>query len=275
MWRLGGALKLRIFQVFRFLSGVVLALWAATGPSSAAELRIDFRELATLAGGFLSNGKIRLHNAPGGLLDFSSGSSVTIAGTEKPIPVPVRSFDVGGTKLAYMMNDINSTGIKVSAVPGAVRLTVTFEEDGPEFTGHCLSANLFCPSDAALPQIEWQGAALNIDFQPVRVANSLALKAVKAEIKGKFEPHCVTSSATFSGSICRIALGQARAAIARFRKDLDTALVAKINETSVQEKIASSLKGYLAVGPAGEVHISKISVDSEGRAVIVSFCLAC
>jgi hypothetical protein len=265
----------RILKALKFCLGIGLALSATIAPLRAAELRIDFRELATLTGGFLNTGQIRLHNAPGGMLDFSSGSSITIAGTEKPIPVPVRSFDVGGTKLAYMLNDINSTGIEVSAVPGAVRLSVTFEEEGPEFTGHCLSANLFCPTDAALPQIEWQGAALTLDFQPVRVGNSLALKAVKAEIKGKFEPHCVTSSATFSGSICRIALGQARAAIARFRKDLDAALVAKINESTVQEKIASFLKGHLVFGPGGDVNISKVTVDSEGRAVIVSFCLAC
>ena len=264
----------KCWRVLSLLAGV-LAVSCPGQPAAAAELRIDFKELASLAGGLLSNAKIRLHNVPGGMLDFSGGSSVTIAGAERPIPVPVRSFDVGGTKLAYMMNDINSTGIKVSAVTGAVRLSVTFEDEGPEFTGHCLASNLFCPPDTALPQIEWQDAAIAIDFQPVRAGNSLALKAVKAEIKGKFEPHCTTASATFSGSICRIALGQARAAISRFRKDLDTGLVAQINAGPVQEKIASSLKSYLVVGQAGEVHISKVAVDSEGRAVIVSFCLSC
>ena len=119
-----------IFRRFGFCFGFALALAVPGQAVRAAELRIDFRELAALAGGILANGKIRLHNASGGMLDFTSGSSIAIAGTDHPIPVPVRSFDVGGTKLAYMMNDINSTSVKISAVPGAVRLSATFEEVG-------------------------------------------------------------------------------------------------------------------------------------------------
>ena len=79
----------------------------------------------------------------------------------------------------------------------------------------------------------------------------------------------------FAGSLCRAVLPQARHAIARFRKDLDSALLEQINASTVQEKIANSLKGYLAIGPAGEVHISKIAIDPDGRAVVVSFCLSC
>lgn len=254
---------------------LVLATVVSAAQVGAAELRIDFHELAGLADAVLTNAKIRLHNKPGGMFDFTAGSSITLAGVERPIPVPVRSFDVAGAKLAYVMNDINSTSIKVTAVPGAVRLAIAFEEDGPEFVGHCLSSNFFCPPDAALPQIEWLGAGLTLDFVPVRVGSSLALKAQKAEVKGKFEPRCVEGSGSLAGSICRIALGQARAAIARFRKDLDTGLVQQINADAIQQNIANALKGYLAVGPAGEVHISKIAVDPEGRAVIVSFCLGC
>jgi hypothetical protein len=56
---------------------------------------------------------------------------------------------------------------------------------------------------------------------------------------------------------------------------LDQVLVNQINASTVQDKIADSLKSHLAFGPAGEVHISKIAIDSEGRAVIVSFCLSC
>ena len=251
----------------------VLGLLAPATPSAGAELRIDFRELAALASGILSGAKIRLHTASGGMLDFAAGSSVTIGGTERPIPTPVRSFEAAGARYAYLLNDINSTGIKVSNAPGAVRLMVSFEEDGPELTGRCLSG--ICPPDQALPEIEWRGAAVSIDFVPARVGTGLSLKVQKVELKGSLDPGCLPSAGFFAGSLCRAILPQARHSIARFRKDLDSALLQQINASTVQEKIANALKGYLAIGPAGEVHISKIAIDPNGHAVVVSFCLTC
>ena len=121
---------MRPLRAILLLCFCVLGLLAPASPSAGAELRIDFRELATLASGILSGAKIRLHTASGGLLDFAAGSSVTIGGTERPIPAPVRSFEAAGARYAYFLNDINSTGIKVTNAPGAVRLMVIFEEDG-------------------------------------------------------------------------------------------------------------------------------------------------
>ena len=250
-----------------------LAVLGLPSAATAAELRIDFRELASLTSGILSGAKIRLHTKSDSILDFAAGSSVTIGGTERPIPVPARSFEAAGARYAYLLNDINSTGIKVSNAPGAVRLMVAFEEEGPELIGRCLSG--ICPPDAALPEIEWRGAAVSIDFVPARVGSGLSLKVQKVELKGVFEPRCLPSAGFFAGSLCRAILPQARQSISRFRKDLDSALLQQINASTVQEKIANSLKGYLAIGPAGEVHISQVAIDPDGRAVVVSFCLSC
>ena len=264
---------MRAFRTVAFLCLAVAGLLAPATPGMAAELRIDFRELASLASGILSGAKIRLHVGSGGVLDFAAGSSVTIGGIERPIPTPVRSFEAAGARYAYLLNDINSTGIKVSNAPGAVRLMVTFEEDGPELTGRCLSG--ICPPDTALPEIEWRGAAVAIDFVPARVGTGLSLKVQKVELKGVFEPRCLQSAGFIAAGICRVILPQARYAISRFRKDLDSALLQQINASTMQEKIADSLKGYLAIGPAGEGRISKVAIDPDGRAVVVSFCLSC
>ncbi len=249
------------------------ALASAATSAPAAELRIDFRELATLAGTILAGAKIRLHNVPGGVLDFSAGSSVTIGGAERPIPVPVRSFETAGARYAFLMNDINSRAIKVSAVAGAVRLSIEFEDEGPELVGRCLSG--ICPPDGTLPNIEWQKPSVAIDLIPVKIGDSLSLKAKHMQVMGTLEPRCLASAGFFASSLCRAVLPQVKRTISRLRGDLDKGLVDQVNAATIQDKIAQSLKSYLAVGPAGDVHISKIAVDSEGKAVVVSFCLAC
>ena len=263
----------RFSAIFKYALACAVLLLGAQPPASAAELRIDFRELATLAGTILNDAKLRLHNVPGGVLDFTAGSSVTIGGVDRPIPIPVRSFEAAGARYAYLMNDINSQSIKVSAVNGAVRLSIAFEDDGPELVGRCLSG--ICPPDGALPNIEWQKPSVAIDLVPVKIGDSLSLKAKRMEIMGTLDPRCLPSAGFFAGSLCRAVLPQVKRTISKLRSDLDKGLVEQVNASAIQEKIAQSLKAFLAVGPAGEVHISKIAVDSEGKAVVVSFCLAC
>ncbi|MGL4396357.1 MAG: hypothetical protein ACRCS9_07460 [Hyphomicrobium sp.] len=250
------------------------ALLGMAAPSAnSAELRIEFKELAALAGAFLNSATVRLHNVPGGVLDFTAGSTLTIAGVARPIPVPVRSFEMAGGRYAYMMNDINASGIAVAATAGAVRLSLSFEGDGPELVGQCLSG--FCPPDAALPEIEWLDAGVIVDLVPVRVASSLALQAKRVEISGRIEPRCRGGGGLIATSLCRAVLPKARQTIAKLRGDLNSGLMAQVNSPPVQEKIAAELKGYLARGPAGDIGIARVALDGEGRAVIVSFCLAC
>lgn len=76
---------------------VAMIAWGAAGPVSAAELRIEFRELAAIAQQALGGATLRLHNAPAsGLLDFSQGSYVAIGSTQVPVDVPVRTFPIAG-----------------------------------------------------------------------------------------------------------------------------------------------------------------------------------
>lgn len=257
-----------------FLIALMLALGslATSGRAAAAELRIDFKELSALASSFLSDASIRLHNAQSGVLDFSAGSSVTIAGAERPIPVPVRSFEALGLRFAYLINDLNSKRITLTPATGAVRLSIVFEDEGPELIGRCLSD--LCPPTAALPEIEWQNAAVNIDLVPAKAAGGLALKAERVEVLGVITPRCKAAS-FFARSLCNAALPKARATIARLKRDLDTGLAQQVNAAPIQEKIANALKGYMKLGKAGEVVVSKVSVENGGRAVVVSFCLSC
>jgi hypothetical protein len=117
--------------------------------------------------------------------------------------------------------------------------------------------------------------AIAIDLVPVKTGDSLSLKAKHLEISGSFEPRCNSSAGFISSGLCHAFLSEVRQTISNYRKDLDSALVQQVNAEGVQQKIAGALKGYLVAGPAGEVHISKVAVESEGKAVVVSFCLSC
>lgn len=240
--------------------------------AAAADLRIDFKELASIASLFLSDAKIRLHNAQTGMFDFTSGSSITLSGAQVPLPFPVRSFETLGVKFAYLVNDLNSSAIKISPADGAVRISIAFESEGPELQGRCLSE--LCSTNAILPEIEWDDAGLTMDLVPVKTEQGLSLKAQRVEVLGRITPLC-RGNGFFSRNICEAALPKARSTLAKLKGDLDKGLVAQVNSETVQEKIAGALKGYLKLGKAGDVTVSKVSVENGGRAVVLSFCLSC
>lgn len=256
------------------LRALVIALICAVCTSQraiAADLRIDFKELAAIASTFLADAKIRLHNAQSGVFDFSAGSSITISGVERPISFKAPTFSVVGVTVAYLINDLNSTAIKISAVDGGVRLAVSFESEGPELVGRCLSG--FCPTDV-LPEIEWDNAAATIDLVPAKAAQGLTLKAQRIQVQGQITPYC-RGKALFGRDLCELALPKARSTLTRYKGTLDELMLQQVNSPAVQEKIADALKAYLKLGKAGEVVISKVSVENGGRAVVVSFCLSC
>jgi hypothetical protein len=251
---------------------IAMVVLGGAAPVQAAELRIEFRELAAIARQSLGGASLRLHNAPSsGLLDFSQGSYVSIGPAQVPVSIPARTFPVAGGTYAYFLNDINSTGVVFEAVPGAVRLTLTFESNDPELLGRCRSG--ICAPVNALPRIEWSDASVSVDLTPVRVADSLSLVAKAVKIGGTFTPSCSASSALISGGICKSVLARARQAIARLRGDLDGMLREQMNKPDVQAKIAEELKKRLVLGPAGELTIRSVGVNDS--AVTVSFCLAC
>ena len=268
----GGALRMRwrVGGWARF-AGAIAALWT-TVPAGAAELRVEFKELAAIAQQALGSATLRLHNSPAsGLLDFSQGSYVSIGSTQVPVSVPARTFPIAGGTYAYYMNDINSMGVVFEAVPVAVRLTLKFESDNPELFGRCRSG--ICAPVNALPRIEWTDASVAIDLAPKSVGDSLSLEAKAVKIGGTFSPSCSPSAALISGGICKSVLAKARQAIARLRGDLDGMLREQVNKPDIQEKIASELKQRLVLGPAGALKIRAVGVNDS--AVTVSFCLAC
>ena len=246
--------------------------WLTAGSATAADLRIEFKELAAIAQQALGGATLRLHNAPAsGLLDFSQGSYVAIGSTQVPISVPARTFPIAGGTYAYYVNDINSTAVSFEPVSGAVRLTLRFESDSPELVGRCRSG--ICAPVNALPRIEWTDASVAIDLAPVGVADSLSLEAKAVKIGGNFAPACSPSAALISGEICRAVLAKARQAIAKLRGDLDGMLREQVNKPDVQAKIAGELKKRLVLGPAGELKVRSVGVSDS--AVTISFCLAC
>lgn len=261
-WAFGG--------IARVAAAIIAVVWVS--PAFAAELRIEYRELAAIAQQALGSAKLRLHNAPaGGLLDFSAGSSVTIGTTEVPIPVPARTFAIAGGNYAYYLNDINSTAVTFESIPGAVRLTLLFESESPELIGRCRSG--ICAPINALPRIEWSNASVSIDLAPVGLGDSLSLEAKAVKIGGTFVPACAPSAALISGGICKSVLSKARQAIAKLRGDLDGLLRTEVNKPDVQAKIAAELKKRLVLGPAGALIIRAVTTDES--AVSISFCLAC
>lgn len=245
---------------------------ALAAPSChAAELRIGFGELATIARQVLSDAKIRLHNVPGGFIDFSAGSSITIGSSQTAIPIPVRAFDAAGARYAYYVNEINSTSVAVEAIDGALRLTLSFEADAPELVGRCLSG--LCPPNAALPTIEWSNPSLSIELAPVGVEGSLSLEAKRVRIGGELRPLCSSTAGFISKNLCQAVLPKSRQTITRLRADLDEVLRRQVSTPEVKGKIANALKSKLVFGPAGAVHVTRVVVDSQS--VTVAFCLVC
>jgi len=239
--------------------------------ATAAELRVTLTELAHGVARVAAGAELRLDNAPSALVQRAPGSSLTIAGRTFAIPIPVRTFDRAGARYAYYLSDIGSAGIAVAPEAGALRLTITFEEEGAEFIGRCVLG--LCPPVGALPEIEWIRPSLAIDLLPIQLGEALSLEVRGAAIGGVFQPRCGASGGLVSRTLCNAVLPEARAATSRLRADLEQGLTAHLNAPEVQTKLADGLKGYLAVGGEGGVRIR--SVEVEAGVLEVSFCVAC
>ncbi len=254
-------------------AGVVAGLSLALSPVavSAAELKISLVELARILNITLAGTKLRAHNVPGGFLTLAAGSSVTLPNGSFPFDIPGKEFTKAGTTIAYYVNELNSKSFKVSAVPSALRVTIDFEDTGPEIVGRCISG--LCPGDSALPEIQWVKPVLSIDLTPVWINGNLSLDAKRVDISGNFVPDCDVATGFLSGPFCRFVLPQARSAAANLKTEVAKTLRDTINSTANQDKLASGLRGFLKFGPVGEARFSKVAVDSD--TVTLTFCLAC
>ena len=153
----------------RILQAILVAfvgVWAGS-PASAAELRITYAELAGIVQAFAGNAKLHLNNAPIGFFGGASGSTLTIGKSEKEIPLTPKSFELVGSTYAYFVKDLNSQSIRVSAEPSAVRVTLSFESNGQNFVGGCVSGD--CGLVDALPAVFWKNGSVTIDVVPERL----------------------------------------------------------------------------------------------------------
>lgn len=247
---------------------VVTGLVAAVPRGEAADLRISFAELTRLLQVIAGGAKIYLNNVPGGL--FASQSYVQITPTQSyPVDVPVKSFDILGSKYAYFIADISSTSVKVAPVPGALRLTVSFEGDGPEAIAQCLSGS--CTFANVLPDIQWEGALINIDFVPIRFNGSISLEVKTVTIGGKVTAVCKQSAEFIARQACALGRPFATRTINNLRADLPNTIKAAANKQAIQQQLAEGLKRYLSLGQAGEVSISDISIDPKTMNVNFKF----
>ena len=150
-----------------------------TQASKAAELRVNYPELAALLRAALSGAEIHLNNKPNtGLLALigPKQSYVKIGATEIPIAVPPHV--ILGTN--YYVHQIASTKIAVAAVKQAVRVSVSFKAEGPAIVA----------SSTAMPWVQWRDAAIDIDFKPIKVARGLSFEVTRVAMHGPFLAFC-------------------------------------------------------------------------------------
>lgn len=235
----------------------------AAVPASAADLRVTFTELTRLIQTIAGSAKIYLNNTPELL---ASGSYAAIASTQQyPIPIPVKSFTAFGSTYGYFVKDVSSTSVRVVPVTGALRLSVSFESEGPEAVALCISGS--CQFENALPDIEWDNATLNVDFIPIRLGDSISLQVKTVSLGGTPRAVCKSTAGVLSSSACAVGRPFANRTITTLKADLSKILRDQINLPGVQQQFADGLKRYLSLGQAGEVMVGSISVDPKSMTV--------
>jgi hypothetical protein len=237
----------------------------------AAELRITLDELTRLVQTIAEDTRIYLNNAPGGGL-FTSDSYIAIAAQQFPLAIKAKTRRIGGSDYAYYVNDMQSASLRITPINGALRLTVTFESNGPEAVAGCFSGD--CPLAGAMPDIEWTAPAVSIDFIPIQLGDSISLKAKSVRIAGVPRAVCKTSATFFAKTACNLGLPLANYTISRLKADLPKFLQDQINQDEVQQKFAEGLKKHLSVGQAGVVAISSVSIAPKSMTVNFRFSSA-
>jgi len=254
----------------RFLSAMALFATASAPRSPAAELRITFDELTQLVQSIANSTTIYLNSAPGGL--FTTFSYIEIGSQRHDLPRLEKEFVKAGSTYAYHVKDIRSTGVRVSAVNKALRLTVALEADGPEAIATCVSGE--CPLLNFLPDIEWTRPVVSIDFVPVQFNGSISLQVKNVIIGGVPQPVCRPSSDFWARAACNIGRAFANQSISKIKTELPKTLKEAVNQAGVQQRLADGLKAYLTVGQTGAVAINAISIAPSSMTVNFRFSTA-
>ena len=245
-----------------------LTLIGSAASAPAAELRITFDELTRLVQSIAAGAKVYLNNAPGML--FSTQSYIAITSSQQyPLTIPVKSFDFFGSTYVYYINDITSTSLRILPVNGALRLSMMFETDGPEAVAGCISGD--CLYTSVLPDIEWNGLGVSIDFVPIQFQDSISLQAKSVSVSGQPRAVCKPSAGTLARATCTLGLPFANSISSRLKADLPKILKEQINKSDVQQQFADGLRKSLTIGQAGAVAISAISIAPKGMTVDFRF----
>jgi hypothetical protein len=257
----------------RWWIGAVLALTVLVpSPVRPADLRITFGELTGLLQSIASGAKIYLNNAPSMLPAglFASQSYVQITPTQQyPVAIPVKSFDVLGSKYGYFVKDVASSQVRVVPTTGALRLILAFESDGPEAVAACISGS--CQLADILPDIQWDNASVNVDFVPVRFDGSISLEVRNVTTGGTPRAVCKGTADFLERQACRLGLPFANRTISQLRRELPGIIKAAANQQAIQSQLAEGLKRYLTLGQAGEVAINNISIDPKTLTIVFRF----
>jgi hypothetical protein len=257
----------------RWWVGAIAALaLLAPSPGRPADLRITFGELTSLLQSIASGARIYLNNAPSALPAglFSSQSYVQITPTQQyPVAIPVRSFDVLGSKYGYFVKDVASSQVRVVPTTGALRLVVAFESEGPEAVAVCISGP--CQLADILPDIQWDNASVNIDFVPIRFDGSISLEVRNVTTSGTPRAVCKGTADFLERQACRVGLPFANRTISQLRRELPGIIKAAANQQAIQSQLAEGLKRYLTLGQAGEVAINNITIDPKTLTIVFRF----
>ncbi len=226
-----------------------LTLIGSAASAPAAELRITFDELTRLVQSIAAGAKVYLNNAPGML--FSTQSYIAITSSQQyPLTIPVKS-------------------LRILPVNGALRLSMMFETDGPEAVAGCISGD--CLYTSVLPDIEWNGLGVSIDFVPIQFQDSISLQAKSVSVSGQPRAVCKPSAGTLARATCTLGLPFANSISSRLKADLPKILKEQINKSDVQQQFADGLRKSLTIGQAGAVAISAISIAPKGMTVDFRF----
>ncbi len=126
-----------------------------------------------------------------------------------------------------------------------------------------------CALTDVLPDIQWDNAAVDVDFVPIQLRGSLSLEVQRVTLRGKPRAVCKATADFVERNTCRLGLPFANRTIRQMMGELPNILKGAVNTPSIQTQLADGLKRYLTIGQAGEVAINSVSVDP--RTLTVTF----
>lgn len=248
----------------RALAAAMLVVAPVGQQAHAADLKITFAELTRLLQSIAGSTRIYLNNVPGNL--FANQSFIQVGtGQTTPVDIPVKTFDILGSRYGYFVSDVASTSVRLTPINGALRISVNFESAGPEAMAMCLSGG--CGLANVLPDIQWDGVVANIDFVPVRFNGSVSFEVKAVSVSGQPRAVCKSSASFGARQACTLGLPYANRTINQLKAELPKLLRDAANQRAIQQQLADGLKRYLTLGPAGEIAINNISIDPSSMTV--------